>query len=726
MIAESGFDHKLTGYRYNAGNELVEQREFGDDASLAAKLMAQLGGQPVPKKDASPLSDDLDSQTPLRITEFKRDVLGRLIHTLARDNDKVQETAYQYDPNGNLVRAANRQSITCFDYNENGQLIAQHQWKVPSKEENARNGLPETDWRDAQYDMLYLPVTETVRYHYDFNGNRTATVLPDGRQINYLYYGSGHLHQISLDDEVITDIERDQLHREIFRTQGKLASRYELDPLGRLKRQIATLNDLTEGGKGKTKVAAGYSQTAVKRSYGYDRTGNLTHSTDQRTGTTHFEYDRLGRITQAGNELFAFDPAHNILSDDLNAVPDNRLKTYNGTTYYYDDLGNLIHRELADGEVQNYFYDLHDQLVKAEIFKKDGTKETWSYTYDALGRRIGKGRLKNEEVSETSFPHDLSGNDLENQTRFVWDGSHLLQEIHSDGRYTYIYTDQDSYEPLAQVRDWTTEDGENRQQIHYFHCDQIGIPREMTDKDGNLLWFGNYTGWGRLKEETRVTDNAYQPFRLQNQYVDRETGLHYNFFRYYEPDAGRFVNQDPIGSKGGENFYQFSTNIQNMIDPWGLNAGSVAKGVLSVIAIDIMTPNPSDAAWPKWIAYGVLISAAAATGVVALSESNTCGKCSDPPPENCRTKFPNLPLCKNLPKAYKFSSVNQIYKQFNIQNVKTQSKRSSTEGPCIGNGMHINLRFIKGNGRAGSITSCNCCDDSIGIPKVKTLFRMIP
>ena len=95
------------------------------------------------------------------------------------------------------------------------------------------------------------------------------------------------------------------------------------------------------------------------------------------------------------------------------------------------------------------------------------------------------------------------------------------------------------------------EDGENRQQSHYFHTDQIGIPREMTDRDGNLLWFGNYTGWGRLKEETRVTDNAYQPFRLQNQYADRETGLHYNFFRYYEPDADRFVNQDPIRLLGG-------------------------------------------------------------------------------------------------------------------------------------------------------------------------------
>ena len=218
-----------------------------------------------------------------------------------------------------------------------------------------------------------------------------------------------------------------------------------------------------------------------------------------------------------------------------------------------------------------YFYDLHDQLVKAEIFKKDGTKETWAYIYDALGRRIGKGRLKtSQEVSETSFPHDLSGNGLENHTRFVWDGSHLLQEIHPDGRYTYIYTDPNSYEPLAQVRDWTTADGESRQQIRYFHCDQIGIPREMTDKDGNLLWFGNYTGWGRLKEETRVTDSAYQPFRLQNQYADRETGLHYNFFRYYEPDAGRFVNQDPIGLWGGDNLYRFSSNIQIWIDPLGL------------------------------------------------------------------------------------------------------------------------------------------------------------
>ena len=92
----------------------------------------------------------------------------------------------------------------------------------------------------------------------------------------------------------------------------------------------------------------------------------------------------------------------------------------------------------------------------------------------------------------------------------------------------------------------------------------------MTDSDGKLLWFGDYHGWGKLKTETNIT-NAHQPFRLQNQYCDAETGLHYNFFRYYEPDAGRFVNQDPIGLMGSINLYTFAPNTQKWIDSLGLN-----------------------------------------------------------------------------------------------------------------------------------------------------------
>lgn len=77
---------------------------------------------------------------------------------------------------------------------------------------------------------------------------------------------------------------------------------------------------------------------------------------------------------------------------------------------------------------------------------------------------------------------------LKEELGFVWDGSHLPQEIQPDGRYIYSNTDQDSYGPLAQVRNWTNEEGESRQQTHYVHCDQIDIPREIANKDGNLVW----------------------------------------------------------------------------------------------------------------------------------------------------------------------------------------------------------------------------------------------
>ena len=496
---------------------------------------------------------------------MERDGLGRLLsHTDAMG----RVTRYRYSNEGQVETIVRPDgAILHFDYDDCYRLIrksdAEGRYDGYTYDE-AGNLLTHTD-----------PLKHTTRFEYADNGLLLSVTDPNGSSTAYHYNENRQ-------PDLITDCSG---------YETKLA----YTPEGQLARITDALGQHTEYHyDADQNLTLALYPDGSKETFGYDRTGNLTHSTDQRTGTTRFEYDKLGRITKASSELFAFDPAHNILdiptekvkpyptpspvgegwgegktaallSANSNAITDNRLKTYNGTTYYYDNFGNLIHRELADGEVQNYFYDLHDQLVKAEIFKKDGTKETWAYSYDALGRRIGKGRLKDGEVSDG----------LEEETGFVWDGSHLLQEVHSDGRYTYIYTDPGSYEPLAQVRDWTTEDGESRQQTHYFHCDQIGIPREITDKDGNLLWFGNYTGWGRLKEETKVTQTAHQPFRLQNQYCDEETGLHYNFFRYYEPDAGRFVNQDPIGLWGGENLYFYSPNVQNWIDFLGLKFESV-------------------------------------------------------------------------------------------------------------------------------------------------------
>ena len=74
--------------------------------------------------------------------------------------------------------------------------------------------------------------------------------------------------------------------------------------------------------------------------------------------------------------------------------------------------------------------------------------------------------------------------------------------------------------------------------------------------------------------------------RLQNQYCDEETGLHYNFFRYYDPQLGRFVSQDPIGLAGGLNAYRFAPNAQAWVDPLGLEVDAVFNkrtGLLTIV-----------------------------------------------------------------------------------------------------------------------------------------------
>ena len=217
----------------------------------------------------------------------------------------------------------------------------------------------------------------------------------------------------------------------------------------------------------------------------------------------------------------------------------------------------MIYRQLPNGESQYFVYDTENQLAKAEIKKNSGETQTWEYAYDPFGRRLSKERTDKGALQSTA----------PKRTHFVWDGSRLLQEHNYRGNYTYIYTDQDSYEPLAQVFLNAQDD---KQYLAYFHNDQIGIPKEMTDQFGNLVWYGEYTAWGKLHKDERVYQYAHQPFRLQNQYFDEETGLHYNLMRYYEADSGRFVNQDPIGLEGGANLYFFAPNIQNWIDVLGL------------------------------------------------------------------------------------------------------------------------------------------------------------
>jgi RHS repeat-associated protein len=104
----------------------------------------------------------------------------------------------------------------------------------------------------------------------------------------------------------------------------------------------------------------------------------------------------------------------------------------------------------------------------------------------------------------------------------------------------------------------------------YFHTDLNGCPEELTDENGKILWECSFQLWGKRIHEIEH-EPIKQNLRYQGQYLDRETGLHYNTFRYYDPDIGRFTQPDPIGLLGGLNLYQYAPNGLTWIDPWGLH-----------------------------------------------------------------------------------------------------------------------------------------------------------
>ncbi|EEB4276744.1 type IV secretion protein Rhs, partial [Salmonella enterica subsp. enterica serovar Enteritidis] len=145
-----------------------------------------------------------------------------------------------------------------------------------------------------------------LQNRYDVQGNRTETQMPDGRTLRYLYYGSGHLQQINLGRDVISEFTRDHLHREVQRSQGRLDTRRMYDRTGRLTRKLTC--------KGMRGVVP---ETFIDREYAYSGQDELLKKRHSRQGVTDYFYDTTGRITACRNEAYLdswqYDAAANLL-----------------------------------------------------------------------------------------------------------------------------------------------------------------------------------------------------------------------------------------------------------------------------------------------------------------------------------------------------------------------------------------------------------------------------
>ncbi|KYJ77456.1 hypothetical protein AT292_21620 [Enterobacter cloacae] len=235
--------------------------------------------------------------------------------------------------------------------------------------------------------------------------------------------------------------------------------------------------------------------------------------------------------------MHRWDTTGNPLEGSAEKVTHNRLTQLNGIRWRYDIHGRTVEKD--NGQTRwHYRYDGEHRLTEVISQPRDRNRPQTqvSFRYDPLGRRISKTRRQMVGGQPTGNPVT---------TRFVWEGFRLLQEVHGDVPLTYVYSDQDSYDPLARI------DGVDAPEIFWFHCQPNGTPERMTDSEGQVRWEGVNSAWGKLLRESETQVSGYsQNLRMQGQYLDRETGLHYKLFRYYDPDCGRFTQQDPIGLAG--------------------------------------------------------------------------------------------------------------------------------------------------------------------------------
>ena len=228
-------------------------------------------------------------------------------------------------------------------------------------------------------------------------------------------------------------------------------------------------------------------------------------------------------------------------------------------TTRWDDSSGVTRRTLS-GQIRiwRFTWDGEGQLIQTVLPAGD----SWRYTYDPLGRRIGK-------------THHVSDDAVIESVRFDWDGPRLAEETTAgrDGRTNVRTWDYEpgGFTPLAQTRrSWAedTSQAEIDTEFHAIVTDLVGTPTELVTPEGEMAWYTTASVWGRTIPAPGSTTDC--PLRFPGQYHDEETGLDYNLYRYYDPDLGTYLSPDPLGLAPSSNNTAYVGNPLVQYDPLGL------------------------------------------------------------------------------------------------------------------------------------------------------------
>jgi len=499
------------------------------------------------------------------VVEYTYDPLSRLKE--ARFSDPEEDITYTYDGGtygiGRLTSITDPSGGTQFGYDSRGRLL---------QRTNSTHG-----------------VDYTLRYTYTPGGKVRSITYPSGRTLTSSRNSAGRIEEVTTTYEGVSSTLMGGISYYAFGPPAGMSfgptdgTRSWSD--GVVENEFGECGCITRSNSGKEKEMV----------YGYDANGNLTsiRGTNQPWLREDFSYDGLNRLVGASGRYGTIDYTYDRLGNRLTRTVKGETESYSyfpGTsrlkeitggdprTFGYDENGNITRM----GEM-DFFYNMDNRLIRVE---KEGATIA-EYTYNALGQRVSK----EVDGNTTLFHYDFSGK--------------LIAESLPDGTMTAEYL----YMGKARVAKVDVLTGS----LYYYLNNQLDTPQLMTDENGVVVWEGSYKPFG----ETRVNPSStvVNNLRFPGQYYDEETGLHYNYHRYYSPRTGRYLTPDPIGLVGGINLFAYANNNPiNLIDRLGLKVYTTLTlsagggfGILSgeggtVLAFDISTGEVHSY---RFVAYGL-------------------------------------------------------------------------------------------------------------------------
>ncbi|MBZ2210049.1 DUF2235 domain-containing protein [Massilia sp. R798] len=474
-----------------------------------------------------------------------------------------------------------------------------------------------TYYRSGRLSGISLPDGSMLEYRR--NGQGQVVALERHR------IRTSWLRWLEAPDVIVKDLERDIVGLRSASYGNGVRARYQRSAQGMLARVDYRAPPRTSPSAGMTlalSALTGAGPAAAAPARGVDTSaqstpalpGALGHKRDPNALLDHrylwdLEGNLLLQVANDGTSTYAYD-AQNRLIVSATALKANRTPpVLSVSRYAYDGAGNRLLSQQDIGSQDELTVATHAARYAPGSQRWLGDTATTSPVYDSTGQPIAAGtkhyrwdaagQLREVHVGNkvlARYRYDHRGLRVSKETggalrHYLYEDRKLRAELTADGKITrqYVYlADQvvavidcdgalpadRSRSPFAQavadlgtvVAGWFSRPDATA----YLHTNYLGAVEAATDREGKLLWRAAYHPYGKLARLS-AQPGFQLNLRLPGQYLDAETGLHYNDRRYYDPELGRYLTPDPIGLQGGVNSYAYvDGNPLKYVDPSGL------------------------------------------------------------------------------------------------------------------------------------------------------------